>query len=181
MPIGCCAVVPHVAMELAQRRPARVLDLGMGSGFYGAVARQWLDLGARPWRTFLAGVEVWADYRNPLWDLYDVVFVDTIQGFLAERAETYDCVLFNDVLEHFEAAEGESLIGQVKGLVAPGGLLIVSTPAVFFAQGAENGNPFETHRSAWTARRLESLGFRTILSGQEPQTAFVPAVLSYWP
>ncbi|MDR3639218.1 MAG: methyltransferase domain-containing protein [Isosphaeraceae bacterium] len=180
MPIGSFTVVPHVARHLATQRPKHVLDLGMGSGFYGAVVRQWLDLGVRPWRTFLVGVEGWADYRNPLWDLYDFIVIETIQEYLSRFPDQFDCVILGDVLEHFPSEEGLPLLGQLKTRVAPGGTLIVATPAVFIDQPAVYGNELERHRSIWTAAQLEALGFRTVLSGHEPQVALSPTVLSIW-
>jgi SAM-dependent methyltransferase len=180
MPIGSFTVIPHIARQLAAQRPGRVLDLGIGSGFYGAVVRQWVDLGVRPWNTFLLGVEAWAEYRNPLWDLYNVVVVDTIQGYLARFPELFDAVILGDVLEHFEAGEGVALLRQMQARVAPGGTLIVATPAVFVDQPAVNGNELECHRSLCTPAALESLGFQTVLSGDEPQVAFTPTILAYW-
>jgi predicted TPR repeat methyltransferase len=180
MPIGSFTVIPHVAKHLTTAQPRRVLDLGIGSGFYGAVVRQWVDLGVRPWRTFLAGVEAWADYRNPLWDLYNLVVVDSIQNYLARFHERFDCVIMGDVLEHFETAEGAEVLDQVQARVAPGGTLIVATPAVFVDQAAEYGNELERHRSIWSAAELEALGFTTVLSGAEAQVALAPTVLSFW-
>jgi SAM-dependent methyltransferase len=180
MPIGSFTAVPHVAMLLATRRPGRVLDLGIGSGFHGAIVRQWVDLGVRPWNTLLVGVEAWADYRNPLWDLYNLVFVETIQRHLDRHPETFDCILLGDVIEHFEWDQGVTLLGQLKRRVAPRGLLIVATPARFQEQEAVNGNEFERHRSVWTAGQFEALGFQTLLSGDEPQVAFVPTILACW-
>ena len=54
MPIGAVPAVSHIAAQVLIRRPGRVLDLGMGTGFYGAVVRQWVDEGVAPWRTWLA-------------------------------------------------------------------------------------------------------------------------------
>ena len=180
MPIGSFTIVPHLAHELSLRQPRRVLDLGMGSGFLGAVVRQWVDLGVRPWRSFLLGVEGWADYRNPLWDLYDVVVVDSIQSFLAGTSERFDCVLLCDVLEHFPKEEGLALLARCRPYVQPGGLLVVATPAEFIDQPAEYGNPLECHRSLWDAGELEALGLRIVLSGRERQVAFTPTLLAFW-
>jgi len=180
MPIGSFTVVPHIAKQLAEQRPGRVLDLGIGSGFYGAVVRQWVDLGVRPWNTFLVGVEAWADYRGPLWDLYNVVVIDTIQSYLARFSEPFDSVIMGDVLEHLELSEGAALLRQAQAQVVPGGTLIVATPAVFVEQTAVNGNDLERHRSVWTPAALEALGFRMVLTGDEPQVAFTPTILAYW-
>ena len=101
MPIGSYAATAPLVETLIRRRPRSVLDLGMGFGCGGVMVRQWLDLGVRPWTTYLVGVEAWADYRNPVWDLYHAIYVQTIEQYLAARAETFDCVLLGDVIEHF--------------------------------------------------------------------------------
>lgn len=180
MPIGAAIAVSQIAARLLIRQPSRVLDLGMGTGFYGAVVRQWVDEGVAPWRTWLAGVEVFTAYRNPLWDLYNVVYGMTIEEYLAKHPEQFDCVLFNDVLEHFDHTAGESLLRYLPQFVAPGGMLLVSTPALFHPQEAAHGNEYERHRSLWTADQLRSLGYALMLDGSEPQLGCFPTLLARW-
>jgi hypothetical protein len=79
-------------------------------GFYGAVVRQWLDSGVQPWRTRLIGVEGFAAYRNPCWDMYDEVLVMPIEEFLDRSTETWDAILLLDVLEHFDLAAGQQVL-----------------------------------------------------------------------
>jgi len=159
MPIGSYAVVPSLTEALLRCQPRSVLDLGIGFGGGGVVVREWLDLGIRTWKTYLVGVEVWADYRNPVWDLYNVVYVQTIEDFLATNDEKFDAVLFTDVLEHFERDAGHQLLESLKSRVCQGGNLFVATPAQFYPQAACHGNPWEQHRSLWTAEELEAMGF----------------------
>lgn len=166
MPIGSYAAVPALAQTLLQRRPRSVLDLGMGFGGGGVVVRQWLDLGVRPWKTYLVGVETWADYRNPVWDLYNVVYVQTIEEFLDHCAETFDCVLLGDVLEHFEKSQGREIIAAIKPQVAVGGCILAMTPARFVPQDAVYGNEWERHRSFWSPDDLTKLGFRVQCLGR---------------
>jgi protein-L-isoaspartate O-methyltransferase len=45
MPISSFSIVSLIACELNYHKPATVLDLGCGSGFYGAVIRQYVDMG----------------------------------------------------------------------------------------------------------------------------------------
>ena len=97
MPIGCYSLVPSIVMRLSSANPCSVLDLGLGMGFYGAAIRQWLDFGVQPWRTKLVGVEGFAGYRNPCWDLYDEVVVSSIEDFLAQTTEVWDAILMFDV------------------------------------------------------------------------------------
>lgn len=165
MPIGCYSLVPHVAFHLAVERPARVLDLGVGFGLYGAVVRQWADLGVWPGRTWLVGVEGFAGYRSPAWDLYNLIVVDSIENYLARAAETFDCILLNDVIEHFDKPAGLAVMNRARQLLAPGGSLFVGTPAWFFPQEAVYGNELERHRSAWSAADFSSLGFELLSDG----------------
>jgi predicted TPR repeat methyltransferase len=166
MPIGSYAAVPLLAQRLLRLRPQSVLDLGMGFGGCGAAVREWLDAGVRPWKTYLAGVEAWADYRNPVWDLYDVVYVQTIEDFLRLSSEAFDCVLLGDVLEHFEKEAGRQVLLDIQPRVAPDGCLLVTTPAHFFSQEAVYGNAWERHRSYWSAEELAALGFAVERAGQ---------------
>ena len=93
MPIGSYAATAPLVQSLIRHKPKSVLDLGIGFGCGGVLVRQWLDLGVRPWKTHLVGVEAWSDYRNPVWDLYNVVYVQTIEQFLAAKPGVFECVL----------------------------------------------------------------------------------------
>lgn len=165
MPIGCCSLVPAIATQLQLTRPRLVLDLGIGMGFYGAVVRQWLDLGVRPWRTKLVGVEGFAGYRNPCWELYDEVIVSPIEDFLEAVTETWDAILLLDVLEHFPHAAGREILAAACHQLSPGGLLFVGTPAVCMEQGAAFGNEFERHRSLWTAEEFRESALEILDDG----------------
>lgn len=179
MPIGSFEAVPFVASTLLAMQPRRVLDVGLGFGLYGAAVRSWVDLGVRPWRTFLVGVEGFSAYRNPTWDLYDMVFEQPIERFLSVHAENYDVVLAADIIEHFDQLTGIELLKQLKQRVAPGGRLIVVTPAVFFAQAAVYGNEYEVHRSFWSKADLELHGLVVTLDGRHSPHG-IPTFVAEW-
>lgn len=164
MPIGSYASVPWVAQHLITHRPQRILDLGMGFGMYGAMVRQWLDLGVQPWKTFLVGVEGWVNYRNPVWDLYNVVYAELIQDFLKRESPPFDCVILGDVIEHLPKDEGRQLIVELQRLVSASGHLLIVTPAEFFEQGAVYGNALEVHRSHWQPEDFTDCGFQVPVS-----------------
>lgn len=165
MPIGSFTFVPTIAHELETRRQRAVLDLGIGSGMYGAVVRQWGDWGARPWQTHLVGVEGWSDYRNPLWDLYDVVVETSIESFLEVQQARYDLILMLDVIEHFPLDIGRRLIPKIVGALQPDGRAYVGTPAIMVPQGAVYGNVLETHRSLWSCADFVALGGEVLRDG----------------
>jgi SAM-dependent methyltransferase len=169
MPIGCLSCVAPVAAGLMALRPRSVLDLGIGMGFYRGVVRQWLDKGVRPWTTELVGVEAWAAYRNPMWELYDELHIETIEAYLQRADKQFSAILLMDVLEHFEKPQGETVIEQCRARRAPGGAFWIATPAVWMEQGAAHGNEFERHQSLWTAADLLGRGFKIKTRGDPDQ------------
>lgn len=176
MPISSFSIVSLIALELNAIRPKdyekpqvkelRILDVGIGSGFYGAVARQFIDLGYRD-KTTLVGVEPYTDYQNPNWAHYQMVFRKTIQDFLAfDRSRRYDCILFLDVIEHFKRIEGLSILEQLMTKLLPGGVLLVSTPGEFQEQGNVNGNDLERHLSFFETEDFTSRDFVLLKDGK---------------
>lgn len=169
MPIGAYMAVPHLATTLIAHRPARVLDLGLGFGMNGVAVRQWLDLGVLPRSTFLAGVEVWPNNRSPLWDVYDVIYLQSIEEYLFNTTDKFGMIILGDVIEHFEKEAGQAILGQVEQRLTPGGIVFVSTPDGDMPQGAAHGNPYESHRSGWREVDFAVRGYRILLSSKDPQ------------
>jgi len=164
MPIGSFSVLPDAVLELVNKHPKSVLDLGIGFGMYGAAVREWIDMGVYPFRTLLHGVEYFGNYRSSLWELYDRVHVKPIQEFIPEQ--TYDAITLMDVIEHFTLEDGIKQLNIIKTWLNPGGILLVGTPAIFCEQGAVYGNEKERHLSVWTNQQFIDLGFTPLRSGQ---------------
>ena len=166
MPIGSSSVYARTMalLEHNRGRIGSVLDLGIGMGLNGAGVRQWLDFGVRPWKTRLVGVEGWAPYRNPAWDLYDQVFVGRIEESHVFD-EKWDCILFTDVIEHMPMNLGLDVMGRIMAALTPNGLAIVGTPAVFWPQEACHGNELERHLTHWTAADFRAAGWRVAWDG----------------
>jgi hypothetical protein len=145
---------------IVEARPSSLLDIGVGFGKYGVLAREYLELWQddehyHQWRTRIDGVEVHADYLTPLHDfVYDKVYVGNALTVLPDLDCFYDLILLVDVLEHFEFDEGRSLL---RSCAERGRNLIVSTPADDTEQSTRFENPHEQHRSHWTARDLKDL------------------------
>lgn len=167
MPVGSFVAPNPIISLLVRYHPKSVLDLGVGFGFYGVAVRNFLDVGVRPYKTWLAGIEGYERYRNPCWELYDKVKVGRIQDvefqtLLPPAKKRWACILMSDVLEHFDTEEGVRQIERAKASLARRGILIVSTPGKFDAQGAAHGNELERHRSLFVSKDLEPLGFKMI-------------------
>jgi hypothetical protein len=139
-----------------------VLDVGVGFGKFGVLAREYLELwdGRKQygdWQRRVDGIEVFESYLTPLHDyIYDRVFVGDaleIMPGMADRA--YDLVLLIDVLEHFDEGGGVRLITESLRI---GRNVLVSTPLDIGRQDAAFDNVYETHRFQWTPRLLEGYG-----------------------
>lgn len=164
MPFGSHSVYTQVIQQLTIRNPKSVLDLGIGYGINGAGVRNWLDHGYKPYSTYLVGVEVFSEYRSPLWDCYDKIHETTIHDYLAkEPTELFDCIIMTDVLEHFTKEEGVELLSKLRNILTPSGFLLVSTPAVWIEQGTVHGNEYETHKSLW--KRKDFAHHELIMNG----------------
>lgn len=176
MPIGCLSIVPDVMVEVLRGPRRRILDLGIGMGFYGAAIRQWCDMGfVEQFETHITGVEAFDRYHNPAWNLYNVVIHSTIEEFLFPKnlaltfsPTKFDVILLLDVLEHFDCDRGVEVLTKAKTMLLDGGRFIVATPGIFCEQGAVYGNSAEIHRSLWTKEDLEANRFRILCDGVTP-------------
>lgn len=161
MPIGSLSVYPEIIRLVLLNNPKRILDLGIGNGMNGAGIRNWYSKDIE-----LIGVEGWAKYNNPLWDVYDKVILTDIEEYI-QRDEKFDFIIMTDVIEHFDLGVGYTIIERLKDMLTPNGVLIISTPAIEIEQGAYMGNEFERHRSAWNEQDFANVGM-TVIRGKEP-------------
>jgi 2-polyprenyl-3-methyl-5-hydroxy-6-metoxy-1,4-benzoquinol methylase len=99
----------------------RVLELGCGAGVFGASVK------AR-------GAEVWGVELNPAAARaaearLDRVLCADVETALAELPRaSFDCVVYNDVLEHL--VDPRAALTATKALLAPGGVVVCSIPNV---------------------------------------------------
>lgn len=135
-----------------------VLDVGVGFGKYGVLAREYLELHSErqeydKWITRIDGIEVFDAYLTPLHDyIYDNIFVGEAIELLPTLETRYDLILLIDVLEHFTRADGSTLL---EACHQRGRNVIVSTPVVATTQQAAFGNPYEAHKSQWERSDFE--------------------------
>jgi len=159
MPMSDLLHLPSVMFFAEVIRPTRVVDIGIGTGTYGFMLRQRLDIGYQrlrreDWETVIDGVEVFEAYRNPTWDYaYDNVWCKDVRDFVKQMS-SYDLVLCNDVLEHLDLKEAADLAFE---LLKKCKAMIVTTPNVEIPQGQWGGNEAETHRCLITRKDLPAV------------------------
>lgn len=141
--------------------PQSLLDVGMGLGKFGVLAREYLEMRQMVWQKAewqrrIDGIESFAPYHSPLHDfVYDHTWFGEAQAIIPTLTQHYDLALLIDVLEHFEPTAGREFL---RALQARATNLLISTPLHFFAQPAAFGNPREAHRSHWVPTDFTPLG-----------------------
>lgn len=140
--------------------PRSVLDLGIGSGLKGAMFREYTDVWNYgvihvddPRAIDLVGVEIWPKYRNPLWDLYNHVYIsDAIEVLRLFGPGSFDLVHAGDIIEHMTESDGRTLAEEMKRVARR--VAVIVTPVEVLEQGKTWGNPHEAHISQWTTGSL---------------------------
>ncbi len=168
VPTGFTDSLTPIAALIEWLQPQRVLDIGVGNGRMGFLAREY---GHQPWHprargdgVEVHGIEGYEPYIGDLQrSIYDRLLigdaVEVLERMAAEH-QRYDLAIAADILEHFTPQEARRFLGQC---LAVADLVAVATPRTFFEQ-ADEENPFETHRSHWPEHELARAGATAVLS-----------------
>ncbi len=142
-------------------KPMSILDVGVGFGKYGVLAREYLDLWEGEgknreaycqWQRRVDGVEAYAGYLTPLHDfIYNKIYVGEAASVLPTITHKYDLVLLIDVIEHLNHDRGLELLRELERV---GRNVLISTPNRVGHQTALYGNEFENHVSQWTEKHF---------------------------
>jgi hypothetical protein len=138
---------------ILKEKPKSILDIGVGFGSFGVLAREYTDIWngwyhRSLWKTILHGVEAFEKYHNPLYNLYDYIFWGDICNVVNYQSFNmdYDLIVMKDVIEHIDKTKGmfvvEALLKRCKWLV-------IITPIEVHEQDAVFGNEYERHISQW--------------------------------
>src|SRR5947199_8982407 len=113
MPTGFTDSLTPVAQFIEWLQPERVLDVGVGGGRMGFLAREYACIpwhpNARGHRVVIDGIEGYAPYLGDLQRaIYDDLIVGEAVEILARMADAerrYNLVIASDILEHFVREE----------------------------------------------------------------------------
>ena len=153
MPTSWYQAVPSILDQIQKENPKSILDVGVGFGKYGLMAREVLELpyeryNKDQWIINIEGVEAFEEYRNPIHDhIYNKIHYGEASEVI-DKLPKYDCILLIDVLEHFEKEEGKKVIDKL--LAHTNKSLIISTPRYPAKQEEYLGNRYEEHKSKWS-------------------------------
>ena len=160
MPTSQLYQIPKVVECIVAADPATILDIGVGFGKYGFLAREYLEVWdhSKPYSTFtrrIDGIEIFPDYLTPIHTfVYDEVFRGDAREVVPKLERSYDLVLAVDVLEHFSAEEGRMLL---ETMLARNRGVLVSVPRDLGEQEDVFGNEHEAHHALWSVKDFKAL------------------------
>lgn len=174
MPSSDPRVLEGTCREIIIANPKTVLDIGVGFGKWGMLAREYTDIWnfrfyKEEWTTHITGIEIHEAYRNPIWDIYNEVVIgdaDSVLDLFAldlfpEKDKHFDLTLMIDVLEHFEKDKGLEILNKV--------MKISKQFIVSYANSEQKGvrdNKYEDHLSTWEDKDFRAYKRRLISGGK---------------
>jgi hypothetical protein len=140
--------ISPIAEFIYKVHPKSVLDIGVGFGKWGVLAREYTDVNKgrcakNQWQVRIDGIEIFPAYESVLWQIYDKVHIGDADVILPKLGN-YDLIMAVEVLEHMQRDAGLRMIAAIK---AKSKFYVISysnsvSVKVF-------GNAYEEHVSKW--------------------------------
>jgi hypothetical protein len=150
--------------------PGKLLDIGIGFGKYGFLAREYLELwnengDYRNWKRQIDGIEAFEPYLTPAHRfIYNTIYTGDALKIIPELKDHYELILMIDVFEHFTFEEGWKLLGECR---KKGRNLLISVPLDMSEQDDVFGNPFEKHKYPWKKRDFRTIPDKYFLANRK--------------
>ena len=141
---------------LPVNRNARILELGCGMGHF---AHFCVGEGYKNYTGIDASAENIAHIKKTFRKKLDVRVMD-IMDFLGEeeRENTYNAVIFNDVIEHLTKPEIMKVLDSIYRVLAPGGVLLAKTPNMANPYVSTAGRYIDiTHEVGFTEKSMSQV------------------------
>ena len=159
MPSSRPIAINYVCNKILEINPMSVLDIGIGFGKFGFLAREYTDIWHGryfKWETKIEGIEAFERYVGLLQRLvYDKIHIGDALNVILQLDYKYDLIICSDMLEHLEKDRGLELL---KVITKKGKYSIIVLPIFPSPQGNVYGNEYERHRARWDYPELEKFG-----------------------
>jgi len=161
---------------IALTDPGKLLDIGVGFGKYGFLAREYLELWSEggeylKWQRQIDGIEAFETYVTPFHKfIYNNIFIGNALDILPDLKDKYDLVLLIDVFEHFTYEDGLKLLGECR---KKGRNILISVPIAMSAQEAVYGNEYETHKYGWKKSDFNDITDKFFLYNSKSTICFI--------
>ncbi|CCQ91794.1 conserved hypothetical protein [Nitrospina gracilis 3/211] len=162
MPTSTYSDLESVLKFFNHAKPRSLLDIGVGFGKIGFLAREFLDVmmneSYRPadWKVRIDGIEAFSDYiQDHHKALYDSIHIgDAFE--VIDGLGKYDAIVLGDSLEHFEKERAWQMLDKCAEHCT-GYLMIFIPLGERWEQEAIYGNEYERHLSFWTREEFEPI------------------------
>lgn len=160
MPTSTYSHILAVVRFLRKVMPLSILDIGIGNGKMGFIARDLLDvmLGERysrkDWKILIDGIEVFSDYiQEHQKAIYNNIYIGDASDVI-DKLDKYDLIILGDVLEHLPKEKAWQFID--KCIAHCSNSIILNIPlGERWTQPEIYGNPYEKHLSFWDYEEFE--------------------------
>jgi len=118
MPTSHLHQLSHIVEAIDVLNPRTMLDVGVGFGKYGVLAREFLELRDGrsrydDWQRRIDGIEVFEGYLTPLHRfVYDEIHIGNAIDVLPTLPAVYVLAWLVDGLEHFSKSDGDMVLRQ---------------------------------------------------------------------
>jgi hypothetical protein len=156
--------------------PNKLLDIGIGFGKFGFLAREYLELWKEggeynKWTRQIDGIEAFEPYLTPIHKfIYNNIFIGDALNIIPGLTEKYDLILMIDVFEHFSLSDGLKLLEECR---KHGRNILISVPIDMSAQEAVFDNPYETHKYPWKPKDFNFIGDKFFLKNIKSTICFI--------
>lgn len=141
-----------------------VVDFGCGFGRWGHLVRTFVEIGGN--EAQMIGFDVFSPYLKNLkkYNPYDELILCDARH-LPFRKKAVDISLAFEILEHMEKREGPRFLQSLEEVSKEA--IVMTFPSGRYKQDEVDGNVFQKHRSAWSAKEIRKHGFSAYLVGTE--------------
>ena len=158
MPCSRPSVLGPMCNRIIEKNPMSVLDIGIGFGKFGFLAREYTDVRLGRyfnWETRIDGIEIFEKYVTRLQrDIYDNIYIGNAIDILGTLGR-YDMIICSDMLEHLSEKDAVFLLDSIK---EKSKFAMIVTPVRVLRQEALYNNEHEKHISAWSREILSKWG-----------------------
>lgn len=170
MPIGNAyatgSIIAFIEQYHLKGKRLDVLDIGCGMGHNGFIFREmfeirYLRLKPEQWIHRVEAIEIFRDYKNPVWDyVYDkVIICNCLKAMHFLEDNKYDIIFATEVLEHFKKKKVHFLLDKLLKKLTDDGSIIITIPIgkekAILKQKDVFGNMHEAHKSFLTIEDFE--------------------------
>lgn len=158
MPTSRPYALTAMCNRMIDKNPVSVLDIGIGFGKFGFLAREYTDVRLGRYfnpKTRIDGIEIFEKYITQLQrKIYDNIYIGNVVDVLPTLGN-YDMIICSDVLEHLNEKDGLFLLNLIK---EKSKFAMIVTPVRVLQQEALYNNKYERHISAWPRETLSKWG-----------------------